>query len=342
MYGSQTDCLGLIEYIPVEREMLFRKVPVPLFERILPPLPGKHQEVFRGSIPIGSVFPLEASAPHSRRVEPVKIRSGDSIYRVSIFPKPYPIVGTLQTRDRYQRLYEVNIEWQISNPLQCVYMYQRGENPTGKAIMHFKATFQHYASCFEHNKLDTIHFPFDQWAKSLQEHYGITAICTKPVFRFDDKKTQEEKVYQDAKIRKFIAETERGIHNLEDDIKQEQERQQKQFERDEKSKQNEFAREEKLKNHINEARIKLLDQSVNDLVLINRERLKDAADCNESFKGILEDSLRLLHAFHQLPQEKAEIVDESLQTDALLDPGDLNENTDSISLNFSPALDDQI
>lgn len=183
-------------------------------------------------------------------------------------------------------------------------------------MVHFKATFQRYASEFDHNKLDTVQFPFEQWAESLRESYGITALCTKPVFRFDDKKTQEDKVYQDARLRRFAIEEEEKVKGLEEDIRMRQERRQKEFMRDEKRKENEFTREEKLKSHINEARIKLLDQSIDELVRINKERLNDAADSNGSFKSILEDSLRLLLAFRQLPpEEERKIVDESLQTD---------------------------
>jgi hypothetical protein len=336
MYNSQTDSLGLIECVVVEEGgRLFGKVPVPPFDRSLQPLPGKHQEVFRGGVPIGSVFPPGAPTTNGCRVEPVKVRSGDRIYRVSVSPKTYPIVGTILTKDRYQRIYEMSIEWQISNPLQIVYMYQRGEDPTGKAIAHFKASFQRYASCFDHNKLDAVQFPFNQWAKSLRDQYGVIAFCSQPVFRFDNKKTQEDKVHQDAKLRKFVIEAESDVKILEEESKRDQERQQRQFERDEKSKQNDFLREEKLKAQLNEARIKLLVQSVNDLVLINRERLKDAVDCNGSFKAVLEDSLKLLNAFNQPPQEEGVVVDASLQEDALFHLGNEDEDADSISFNFS-------
>lgn len=316
MYNTQTDGLGLIESILVDKETFLEKLPLPLFERTLVPLPGKQQEVFRGGVPTSSVLPLNTPTPQGYTEGSTKVRKGDIIYRISVRPKLHPIVGTILTRDRYQRLYEINITWQASNPLQCAYMYHRGEDPTRKAMVHFKATFQKYASEFDHNKLDTVQFPFEQWAESLRELYGITALCTKPVFRFDDKKTREDKVHQDARFRIFAIEEEEKVKGLEEDIRMRQERLQKEFMRDEKRKENEFTREEKLKSHINEARIKLLDQSIDELVRINKERLNDAADSNGSFKSILEDSLRLLLAFRQLPPgEEREIVDESLQTD---------------------------
>lgn len=216
MYNSQTDSLGLIECVVEEAGRLFGRVLMPLFDRILPPLPGKHQEVFREGAHTGSGFPAGAPITNGRRVEPVMVRSSDRIYRVSVSPKAYSLAGTILTKDRYQRIYEVSIEWQISNPLQFVYMYQRGENPIGKAIAHFKASFQRYASCFDHNQLDTVQFPFNQWAKSLREQYGIIAFCSKPVFRFDDKKAQEDKVHQDAKFRNFVIKTESDVEVLEE------------------------------------------------------------------------------------------------------------------------------
>lgn len=108
-------------------------------------------------------------------------------------------------------------------------MHHRGEDPTGKAVTSFKAAFQRYAANFDHNKLDTLQFPFVQWAKSLSELYGVTAHCSKPLFRFDDKKMQEDKVYQDARLRRFTLEEEGRVKSLEEDIKREQERRQKQF-----------------------------------------------------------------------------------------------------------------
>lgn len=335
----QIDDLGLVERIAVQKEALFGW---PLFEKILSPLPGKHQEVFRGSIPAGSVLPLEARRPEGCTAESVRVRRGDSIYQIAVRTQRSLLVGTILTRDRYQCLYEVDIAWQVSNPLQCAYMYHHGEHAERNALAFMKEALQAHASGVDHDQLEVLPFPFEQWIKALRERYGLTAACSRPLFRFDDQKTQEDKVVQTARLKQFTLEKEASVKRAEDEIKREQDRQQKQFERDEKRKQNEFVREEKLRYHINEARIKLLNQSVEELVQINKERLRDAADYNGSFKSILEDSLRLLYAFQRAPQAEREIVDEARQTDSLLLSQGMDPVTDPLSAFTSSSSDNQV
>ncbi|HEY1351164.1 MAG TPA: hypothetical protein VGF67_16210 [Ktedonobacteraceae bacterium] len=335
----QIDDLGLIEYVTVQKATLLG---LPLFERALSPLAGKHQEVFRDDVPAGSVPPLEAKGPGERPTGLVRVRRGDYVYRVAVRWQRSLLVGTILTRDRYQCLYEMDIAWRVSNPLQCAYMYHQGEHPERDCVARLKITLQKHASGIEHDQLGMHQFPFEQWAAALRELYGLTAVCSRLFFRFDDQKTQEDKIAQTARLREYTLEEESRVTRLEEDREREKDRRQRQFDRDEKQKQSEFAREERLRYHINEARITLLNQSVTELVQINKERLRDAADYNGSFKTVLEDSLRLLQAFHQSPRTEREIVDEARQTDLpLLHIGALDPQADSLNAAVSPISDDQ-
>jgi hypothetical protein len=335
----QIDDLGLIEYVTVQKAALLG---LPLFERSLSPLPGKHQEVFRDDVPAGSVPPLEARGLGERTVGLVRVRRDDCIYRIAVRSQRSLLVGTILTRDRYQCLYEVDVAWRVSNPLQCAYMYHQGEHPERDAQARLKTTLQKHASGIEHDQLGTHQFPFEQWTMSLSELYGLTAVCSRPLFRFDDRKTQEEKIAQATRLREYTLDEESRVTRLEEEMEREKDRRQRQFDRDEKRKQSEFVREEKLRYHLNEARITLLNQSVAELVQINKERLRDAADYNGSFKTVLEDSLRLLQAFHQSPRAEREIVDEARQTDPLLfHIGAADPPADPLNAAVSPVSGEQ-
>lgn len=320
------DDLGLIERIAVQKTLFFGW---PLFEQVLPPLPGTCQEIFRGGMHAASVPSFETEGTGCSVREPVRVRKGDEIYRVALYAARFPVVGTLLTRDHYQCRYRVDVVWRVSNPLQCVSLYHRDENPEREAMRFIKRTCEGRARGIDRNQFGAAQFPFEECARSLSDRYGLTAVCSPPAFYFD--KTREDEISQAARLRRVAIEEEGGVKRVEDGIKRAQEQRQSQFVRDEKQKQQEFVREEKLKYRINEARITLLDQSVEELVNINKERLRDAADCNASFKSILEDSLRLLQAFHQTPLKETEIVDEARQTDPLLlDGGELDAFADPL------------
>lgn len=338
MINPVTDRLGFIKVVPFEGSYLFGKIPLPGAEQLLPEIRGVSQEVFRDRKHYKSLYSLKDQVGgdvSSDIAESVKVRKGDIIYQVFLAPQPYNFVGTIQTRDKYQRFYDMSIELIVSNPKLFAILCFNGKDPIASLIREFKGAFQSYTSRFEHDKLNDVTLNFENWISALSQRYGVRVIRPRWTFRADYSRAKEIEVRQQATLKKVEIETEADVKTLEDKLRMDRERRQKQFERDEKSKQSEFNRLEKMKYHQNEAYIKLLSRTVDELVTINRERIRDAIDGNGSVKDVLEDTLKLLEVFSSAASENANIVDGMLLTEDM--PTETEEvverETDGLEMN---------
>ncbi|HCP74194.1 MAG TPA: hypothetical protein DIU08_06085 [Ktedonobacter sp.] len=115
-----------------------------MFERLLPVIKEVSQEVFRDGKHFKSIYPLkdQVGGAISKSSGSVKIRKGDIIYRISLAPQPYNFVGTIQTRDKYQRIYEMSIELIVSNAKLFAILCFHDKDPVASVVREFKGAFQ--------------------------------------------------------------------------------------------------------------------------------------------------------------------------------------------------------
>jgi hypothetical protein len=285
-----------------------------MFERLLPVIKEVSQEVFRDGKHFKSIYPLkdQVGGAISKSSGSVKIRKGDIIYRISLAPQPYNFVGPIQTRDKYQRIYDMSIELIVSNAKLFAILCFHDKDPVASVVREFKGAFQSYVSRFEHDKLKDVTLNFENWIGVLSQRYGIRVMHPTWTLRADYSREKDIEIRQQVVLRKLEIETEADVKALEEKFRMDRERIQKWFEREEKSKQSEFNRLEKLKYHQNEAYIKLLSKTVDELATINHERIRDAVDGNGSVKDVLEDTLKLLGVFSSAASENANVIDGSL------------------------------
>ncbi|HEX6482175.1 MAG TPA: hypothetical protein VF043_25305 [Ktedonobacteraceae bacterium] len=314
MTNPLTDRLGFIEEVQFEGPHVFGKIPLPMFEQLLPALKGVSQEVFRDGKHFKSINLLkdQVNGAISKSSRSAKIRKGDIIYRISLAPQPYNFVGTIQTRDKYQKIYDMSFELIVSNPRNFAILCFHDKDPVASVVREFKGALESYLSKFEHDKLNDTTLNFENWIGVLSQRYGMIVMRPTWILRADYSREKASEIRQQAALRKLEIETEADIKALEERIRMDRERLQKLFEREEKSRQSEFNHFEKLKYHQNEASIKLLSKTVDELVTINRDRIRDAVDGNGSVKDVVEDTLKLLGVFSRAASKNANVIDGSL------------------------------
>ncbi len=336
MANPITNRLRLVETIHFDGLPLLGFIKVPWFDQVVPVMEGVNQEVFRGEDHIGSVYPSNGQAENAGNafMPLVKARRGDLIYRVSLTPQPYDLTGVITTKDGYRRVYQVRLELLVKNSSRCLERYRDSEDPAALAIGQFKVAFERFVSRYAHDEVDHMRLAFDGLNNQLSDYCGIIIERSNYSSHTDLRREQELEIQQKTELKKreVMAEveakmfelrqraelkkeelaTDAEVKELEEKIRMKRESLQKQFDRDEKVKQSDFARAEKMKHHLNEARIKLLSMTVNDLTAINSERIRDAFDSNASVRAVLEDSLKLLGVFSGSNRKSEEVVDSNL------------------------------
>lgn len=338
MFNPVTDRLGYVEKVVIEGRAILGQIPLRLFGRVVPVTEGVSQEIFRGGQRIGSIRPPGITSGNAEDMisAPIKVRKGDVIYRVSLVPQPYNFVGTIQTKDGYQRIYDMHIELVVSNSVLFIFWYCQGNDPANSVISQFKEDFQIYASKFDHDKLDSLRPVYNNFNNWSSNHYGMKVTNPQHGFRKDEKRVKALEIQQNAELRKREIEAEAEIKALEEKFRMARERRQKEFDREEKKNQSDFARAQRLQHHLNEARIKLLNKTVDDLVSINSARIRDALDYGGSIKMILEASLKPLNVFSAPSREDGDIVDAPpLQGDI---PGEAEEKDNGPDTIIDPPL----
>lgn len=341
MDNSVTNRLRLVEMIQFKGFPLFGNTKIPWFDQAVPVIEGISQEVFRGENHFASVYHTDSQPGSTSRINsfPVKVHKGDIIYRVSLIPQPYDFTGIITTKDGYQRMYEISLQLLVNSPRQCVESYRAGKDPASLTIGQFKTQFELFFSQFVHDEIDHSSARIGKINQQLSDLYGIVVVRPSWRFHADPRRERELEIQQKTKLRKKEIEAEietkvfelrnntrlkkeeftsnAEVKELEDQIRMRRERVQRQFDRDEKVKQNDFVREEKIKANLNEARIKLLSTTVNDLATINTERIRDAFDSNASVRAVLEYSLKLLAVFTEQKSKSEEVIDSTLLDDGV-------------------------
>jgi hypothetical protein len=340
MDNPVTNRLRLIEMIQFEGLPIFGSTKIPWFDQAVPMIEGISQEVFRGENHLDSVHPGNQSVgASSTKPLPVKARKGDIIYRVSLIPQPYDFTGIITTKDGYQRMYEVSLQLLVNSPRRCVENYRASKDPASLTIGQFKTQFELYFSQLVHDEIDLSSTRIGKLNQQLSDLYGIIVVHPNWRFHADPRRKRELEIQQKTELRKKEVEADveakvfelrkntilkkeelklnAEVKELEDDIRMRRDRIQKQFDHDEKVKQNDFVRVEKIKGNLNEARIKLLSTTVNDLATINTERIRDAFDSDASVRAVLEYSLKLLAVFTEQKSKSEEVIDSTLLNDGV-------------------------
>lgn len=308
MDNSVTNRLRLIEVFPVEGLPLLGNIKMRWFDRVVSPIEGICQEVYRGKSYIDSVYPQRYQTEATNRL-PVKARKGDLIYRVTLTPQPHDFTGVVRTKDDYRRIYHVHVQLRVNNPNKCVECYRNSKDPASLVIDEFRTGFERFFSRYTHDSLSNVNPGFDAFNKKISSTCGIIIENPNWSFYADRQHEKELEIQRDIELKKreILAEVEiksfelqnrtelkkkeiasdAEVKEWEDDINMRRERAQRQFDRDEKVRQNDFLREEKIKSRLNEARIKLLSMTLDDLTAINSERIRDAFDTNASVRKVL-------------------------------------------------------
>ncbi len=336
MSNPITNRLRLVEAFPVEGIPLFGNLKIRWFDRVVFPIEGMCQEIYRGKTYIDSVHPSSSS----QTGKSIKARKGDLIYRVSLTPQPDDLTGIVKTKDGYRRMYNVHIQLRVNNPHKCVECYRNGEDPASLAIVQFKTSFENFFSRYTHDSIGNVNPGFDALNKQMSNVYGIIFESPSWSFYADQQREKELEIQQGIEMRKreILAEVEIklfelrvgtklkkeeinhdvDVKKLEDENRRGRERNQKQFERDEKVKQTDFNHAEKIKTQLNEAKIKLLSMTLSDLAAVNSERIRDAFDTNASVRTVLEDSLKLLAVFTPSNNNVEEAIDSNLLNEEVM------------------------
>ncbi len=326
MYNQMTDRFGLIQTEIVKA--------APLFGRTISAMDGYSLEVFHGQIPIGSVR-TRGSVPASntgREFEKMRVNNGHIIYKVKIVRVPVPIVGSLITRDKYVRIYDITVDLVVSNPVLFVQGYQLGKDPIKLAIEKFKSSLQEeYASRTEHDKLVGFSRPRDVWNNDLHVDIGVMIMqISWHNLREDPKRDEAASIQREAENKKKSITTQDEIQKLEDTFERERDTLKREHERGEKRRQNEFEREEKMLRHVHDLHYRLRETAAQELTDILRERIRYTFERDGSINEVAEDSLKLLNAFHE-SLHKGSVVDSTLSNGSSANVKGTSPDADTIS-----------
>lgn len=347
MFNPVTDRLKLVEKDIVPGRSLFGKIPLSFLGQEIPAIEGISQEIYRGETHIASVRPAsfyEEEGLEPDTLFPVRARSGDTLYHVTLASQPYNFTGTIQTQDHYQRIYDMHIVLAVKDPTRVVDWYRQSKDPANWVVGRFKSFFEASASSISHDMLSTAKLPWEHTAQLWCNTCGIKITQYTCNFRVDSIRAKELEIYRNTELRKIemkkaheLKTIEVGydhtIKILEERHRREREREQKEFERSEKLKNNDFAREERRRSQQNAAYIHLLSETVKDLVEINRGQIHDAAEYDAVVKAVLQNSLGLLKIFEgPLPEPGKVIETESPSRATIFDEEDGTDPHTKISL----------
>src|SRR6266568_3634588 len=281
MSNPITNRLRLVEAFPVEGIPLFGNLKIRWFDRVVFPIEGMCQEIYRGKTYIDSVHPSSSS----QTGKSIKACKGDLIYRVSLTPQPDDLTGIVKTKDGYRRMYNVHIQLRVNNPHKCVECYRNGEDPASLAIVQFKTSFENFFSRYTHDSIGNVNPGFDALNKQMSNVYGIIFESPSWSFYADQQREKELEIQQGIELRKreILAEVEIKLFELRVGTK-----------------------------------LKLLSMTLSDLAAVNSERIRDAFDTNASVRTVLEDSLKLLAVFTPSNNNVEEAIDSNLLNEEVM------------------------
>jgi hypothetical protein len=293
MYNQVTDRYRLVQTEHVRA--------APVIGRTISAVEGHSLEIFRWGEHLFSVRTSGTGSGINAGRVPVKMRvnDGDVIYKVNILPQPIPVVGSLTTKDKYVRIYDINVDLMVSDPVLFVQGYRQGKDPVKLAIERVKTSLQDYASRTEHDKLASLKLG-SAWNEMLCAETGmmVTQISRWSLQR-DPKRDEVLTFLREAENKRKTIRAQADIQKLEDTLERERDTLNRLHERLEQEKQNAFDREEATRRHMHELYMRLRETAVQEFTDILRESIRYAFESNKSIDEVAEDSLKLLNAFHE-------------------------------------------
>lgn len=292
---------------------------IPFIERALIPQPGYHQVVYRKGVYTGRLQ-AGTTANHG-----VKAQRGDDIFSVTDTPQPYALVGTIRTKDKFRRIYEIPLDVQVADPRRVVEVYVRQHDPAKLAIDAFKEKFEYYASRYTHAQLLVLHqgLPLKEWNISIIAMTGFAIQQSgKALFREDPDFTELATIEQATEKQRREIQAKYEIEAIEKEFQRTQENIQNDHRRREKEKQNDFQRQENTKEHINQICKQFRDVAVKELTAVLQERIREGFDSGRPISEIGGEYLSLFELFDdpfhvQVEQDmyKGQFVDGSTAPD---------------------------
>jgi hypothetical protein len=193
-----------------------------------------HQIVFQGDRPQGIV------SPGALREQQIKVRKDDVIIRVFTEPRVYILTGTLSTKDKYKRVYEIPLELTVNDPALFAESYFQKKDPARRAIETFKESFERFAMSIEYTRVQSVNIPFAQWNVRWQETGIYLRQSDKTMFREDPQYTdpyaEKAKLQEQVEMQIYTLEANKSVQFTQDRIQREREQAQKEFEHQEKTK----------------------------------------------------------------------------------------------------------
>ena len=309
------------------------------FDRIIPAKTGVSQEIYRKGVHFCSLYEPNSQFENQTNsaLQYVRVHNGDLIYTVHLTPQQYELTEIITTQDGFRRMYDLYFRIKVLNSKHFVESYRDENDPAGSTIQAYKRQFENFFSKLSYAQIDNYDsskIDLTKLNQSFSTQFGCVIVNPRWKFYADTAHEKELEIQQkiewkkkelqaevelkvfelrkNAEFRKEEIIVNAELNDLEEQVKMDKERRQKQFDREEKNIQNEFVRTEKMKYNINEAHIRILSTTVNDLTAINNERIRDAFDSNSSVKEVVEDSLRLLTVFTEPHDKIEEVVDSTL------------------------------
>jgi hypothetical protein len=276
-----------VENILTDQLLLARKIYAPgilFFRHRLQPLNDCYQVVFQGDQPEAVV------GPNTRQEQAIKVRKNTIIIRTYFEPRLYSLTGTLSTKDKYKRIYEIPLAVSVSNPDRFAVNYFQKRDPAKQAIELLKDAFERYASRIEYNQIQTTVLPFPQWG-SLWKETGIHLQQSgKRMFRADpqynDPGADYIKLQEQVKMQRATLEAEKTIQLVQDVIQQERTQKQKDLER-----------QEKTKDQIYMICYKLRQVAAEEITTVLKERIHEGFESGRTSSQISDEFFALVSIF---------------------------------------------
>ena len=325
MYNQVTDQYRLVQIEIVKA--------LPVFGRRITAMNGYSLEIFRGQVHLGSVRTHVSEPVSNTGRESVKMRvnNGDVIYKINTMALPVPVIGSLMTKDKYVRIYDITVDLVVSNPILFVDGYRLGRDPVKLAIEKIKTSLQDYGSQTEYDKLVRFKQPQDVWNNKLLMDTGIrVSQINWWALREDPQRDDAATIQREAENKKKSITTQGEIQKLEDKLERERDALKREYERREQRKQNEFEHEEEMLQHMHDLHYRLRETAAQELTDILRERIRETFEGGRSISEVAKDSLKLLDAFHE-SLHRGSVVDATLSNGSNTNTNGTSSETHSIS-----------
>ena len=262
------------------------------------PVVGWSQIVFRWNQPVGEISPANANnslAAQSRTA--VKVKEGDVIVHVYRGLRSYHLTGIAFTKDKYKRLYEIELSLEVHHPIPVAKAYYQEKDPVQEAISQVQSLFEEYTQYCNHDQLPRVEPPFEEWNTQWLDHLGIAIRPkTKAMFREDSYYSELARMEQEKKNLKEKLALEKEIKRMEEEIKYEQEKAQKELEFEKKRIERDFARREEVKDQIHKICSELLQVAADEMKGTLQERVHEGFEKGSLTSEIWDELYTVLYA----------------------------------------------